>query len=53
MLKGESKARNLAPKGTFIQRKVLCRFPLNEKRGRSCVGGVLQLWRDANTLLLS
>lgn len=53
MLKGETKARNLAPEGAFIQRKVLCRSLRNETRGRSCVGGVLQLWRDANTLLLS
>lgn len=53
MLRGESKARNLAAKAAFIQRKVLHRSSVNEKRGRSCVGGVLQLWGDANTLPLS
>jgi len=49
MLKGETKARNPAPKEVFIQSKVLCRSQANEERGRSCMEGVLQLWRDANT----
>lgn len=53
MLERESKTKNLANRGAFVKRKVLFRSPVIEERGRSCVGGVLQLWRDANTLLLS